>query len=784
MKKLITTIWLLFVVAISIAQELPSKSEIISSMRLVNEHWISTHPDPGHRGWDRAVYFTGNQDFYKVYPYYQYLDYSYQWAEKHNWNIDAGIYSTNADQQCAGQLYIDLYRLDPQAEKIEDIKGSIDNMIFWNNTDAWWWIDALYMAMPSFTKLGVMMQDEAYFDQMYKLYTNTKYERGLYNEEIGLWYRDEGFKPPYVTPNGKDSYWARGNGWVFGAHVRVLQELPDDQKNRKEYEETFQAMAEALRLRQREDGFWNVSLEDPEDYGGPETSGTSFFTYGMAWGINNGLLDSATYMPAIIKAWNALNSTAVHEDGFLGYVQGVGVGPSSAQPVTYESTTDYGVGAFLLAGTELVKMANGTMPDTPNLWVTDVNVLSVRQLAVSFNLPIDEQSLVVSNFEITPEVSITSVELGDESNTIVLTMNSLENGRYQLKISESIMSQDGHSLEGVISKDFYYSSVKVVEYSGYEPGTSNIPENTLDFDLGTRWSSNGSGEYIVFDLGQLRLVQSVSIAFFRGDARNTYFDLSTSDDGVTFTEVYTGQSSGDGLDLETFDFDNVNARFVKYTGYGNSQSTWNSITEVSIEYSEPIIDDARLQVIEMDGLTIQDFHPDTLSYTIELEVGTAVVPQITAVPAYSSSVVEVSAADSLPGKTTITVTAADNTTVLVYEVAFLVKLSDDSLLNDLMIDGETVADFDPNVFSYQVVLEGIEIPAVTAFANYTGADVEVIQADKIPGVAMVHVTSESGLFSSSYSINFDTELINALNERSEKLEIFPNPVAHEIHLKY
>jgi rhamnogalacturonyl hydrolase YesR len=136
-----------------------------------------------------------------------------------------------------------------------------------------------------------------------------------------------------------------------------LQELPANDPHRHEYLVTFQNMAAALKKVQRPDGFWNVSLADPNDFAGPEASGTAFFTYGMAWGINNGYLDGATYRPVVAKAWNGMVTAAVHPDGFLGYIQGVGREPASSQPVTYDTTSDFGVGAFLLAGSELSKLS-------------------------------------------------------------------------------------------------------------------------------------------------------------------------------------------------------------------------------------------------------------------------------------------------------------------------------------------------------------------------------------------------------------------------------------------
>ncbi|MDP4271746.1 MAG: glycoside hydrolase family 88 protein, partial [Bacteroidota bacterium] len=340
MKRLYSFIGALLLSASLLAQTLPSKQEIISSMKSVNNYWIEQNTDPGNNQWARAVYFTGNMDFYKIYPKDTYLNYSTLWANNNSWALNGGTSTRSADNQICGQTYIDLYNLDPlkPASKISSIKTSVDNMVNSTTINDWWWIDALNMAMPVFTRLGVMYNNTGYFNKMYDLYSYTKVTLGLYNSAKGLWYRDASFKPPYKTTNGYESYWARGNGWVLSAHARVLQMLTLTDPHRTEYIETFQNMAAALKDRQRSDGFWNVSLDDPNEYGGPETSGTAMFTYGMAWGINNGLLDSATYYPVVVKAWNALTSVAVQSNGFLGYVQGVGSSPASSQPVTVSST--------------------------------------------------------------------------------------------------------------------------------------------------------------------------------------------------------------------------------------------------------------------------------------------------------------------------------------------------------------------------------------------------------------------------------------------------------------
>jgi rhamnogalacturonyl hydrolase YesR len=176
----------------------------------------------------------------------------------------------------------------------------------------------------------------------------------------GLWWRDKDFVPPYREPNGEDCYWSRGNGRVVVALVRTLDLLPVNSPYRAEYTTMLQTMAGALRKVQRADGFWNVSLHDPTHFGGKEASGTAMFVAAMAWGVRQGVLPRETYLPVVARGWNALATEALHPDGFLGYVQGTGKEPKDGQPVTYTSKpdfTDYGLGAFLLAGTEVIRLA-------------------------------------------------------------------------------------------------------------------------------------------------------------------------------------------------------------------------------------------------------------------------------------------------------------------------------------------------------------------------------------------------------------------------------------------
>ena len=354
------------------SQALPERKDVLQSMVKVNDYFMEKYADfskPSYTDavrpsniWTRSVYYEGLLALHQIHPQEKYYHYTLDWAKFHQWGLRNGNTSRNADDQCCGQIYIDLYKMAPDPEKIRNIKACMDMLVHTPQTNDWSWIDALQMGMPILAKLGELTGDKRYFDKMYQMYSFTRNNHGtsgLYNPKEGLWWRDAGFLPPYKEPNGRNCYWSRGNGWVYAALVRVLEATPADETHRAEYIADFLSMSEALKNCQRDDGFWNVSLHDPNHFGGKETTGTSLFVYGMAWGINNGVLDKETYLPVVLKAWNALVKDAVHPNGFLGWVQGTGKEPKDGQPVTRDQVPnfeDYGAGCFLLGASEIYKL--------------------------------------------------------------------------------------------------------------------------------------------------------------------------------------------------------------------------------------------------------------------------------------------------------------------------------------------------------------------------------------------------------------------------------------------
>lgn len=377
MKRLLISLVALMSLATTLqAEELPSREERLEVTRRVNEYLMTRrYADPTavmpyysrnkvyeSNIWTRAVYYEGLMALYSIYPDNRYYDNAVRWADFHKWGMRRDDTTTrNADNYCCSQTYIDLYRLEPRPERLRKTIALCDMLVNTPQVDDWTWIDAIQMGMPVLVKLGTLKGDARYYEKAYAMYAwaRNTLAGGLYNAKEGLWWRDKDFVPPYKEPNGEDCYWSRGNGWVVAALVRVLEELPEDAAHRDLYIEDLKTMCKALKGCQRKDGFWNVSLHDETNFGGKELTGTALFVYGMAWGINNGLLDRDEYLPVVTKAWNAMTTEAVHPNGFLGYVQGTGKEPKDGQPVTYDSKPDfedYGTGCFLLAGVEVYKL--------------------------------------------------------------------------------------------------------------------------------------------------------------------------------------------------------------------------------------------------------------------------------------------------------------------------------------------------------------------------------------------------------------------------------------------
>jgi len=205
------------------------------------------------------------------------------------------------------------------------------------------------MGPTVWSKMASVTGEKKYRDFMYKEFkATTDY---LYDKEDSLYYRDSRY---FVMKEANDAkvFWGRGNGWVMAGLPIIIRELPKKYVHRDYFVNIYKEMAAKILSLQSADGFWHASLLDPDSYPNPEMSATAFFVYSMAWGINNGYLKKELYLPAVVKGWKSMVSS-VWPDGKVGFIQPIGADPKS---VTREMTEVYGVGGFLMAGTEITRL--------------------------------------------------------------------------------------------------------------------------------------------------------------------------------------------------------------------------------------------------------------------------------------------------------------------------------------------------------------------------------------------------------------------------------------------
>ena len=260
-----------------------------------------------------------------------------------------------ADWQICFQVYIDLYKQEHRAERIERALEVMCYQASTPETDYWWWADALYMGLPIFSKLYTVTHDQKLLDKQYECFKWT--DELLFDKEAQLYYRDGKYVYPKVKTacNDGKSFWARGAGWVLAGLAKVLQDLPKDSKYYPFYLDRFKQLSAGVARSQQPEGYWTRSILCPDDAPGYETSGTAFFTYGILWGVNNGILPAKQYQPTIDKAWEYLSTVALQPDGSIGYVQPIGEKPDPTKTVNTQSQAPFGTGAWLLAACEYYK---------------------------------------------------------------------------------------------------------------------------------------------------------------------------------------------------------------------------------------------------------------------------------------------------------------------------------------------------------------------------------------------------------------------------------------------
>ncbi len=362
--------------------------DAISANARLTADWMTANPKKhNQRDWTYGAFYAGIAALGLSDPTLPYLGQIRDLGRTNGWALLSRTY--HADDHCIGQSWLEVAAFDNNPASVARIRQTYDYILAnphkgpldFTKKDSqkrWSWCDALFMSPTVLIKLYGITGDTRYLEFMDNEYrATTDY---LYSKEHHLFFRDSTYFTK-KTKNGKPIFWCRGNGWVFGSLPIILRDLPNDWPSRPFYVALFKEMAASIKQAQGADGAWRPSLLDPADPDLQEMSGTSFFTFGFLWGINNGLLDRAAYLPCVEKAWKTITKN-ISAEGRLGWTQPIGAGPAS---YTEDSHEVYAVGAYLCAAMELRKLVVADT-HTSRKTVDIVNPLSLYRAAEAISL--------------------------------------------------------------------------------------------------------------------------------------------------------------------------------------------------------------------------------------------------------------------------------------------------------------------------------------------------------------------------------------------------------------
>lgn len=336
------------------------KRKNIETKMLLVAKWQLANPKHQLYDWTNGAFYAGVFAAYETTKSPELMTAMMEMGEKNGWK--PGPRFDHADDIVINQTYLDLYRikkdkkmLQPTIDAAERLKKETGREVERHGI-TWWWCDAIFMAPPTLARLARITGDNSYLDLNDRFFQET-YDR-LYDKQEKLYARDASYLinekgEGKREANGKKIFWSRGNGWVAGGLARLLKELPKNHSKRDFYLRQYREILDRIVTLQQPDGLWRSSLLDPDSYPGGEASGTGFYLYAMAWGVNNKLLPRDKFVPVIRKGWPALNSL-VHPNGKVGWTQPIGADPR--RNFNADSWEVYGAGAFLLAGSEIAKL--------------------------------------------------------------------------------------------------------------------------------------------------------------------------------------------------------------------------------------------------------------------------------------------------------------------------------------------------------------------------------------------------------------------------------------------
>ena len=388
LKTLLTGLIFLCCFQMHAQDNIYSKPFIQSIISKVN-NWQYANPwKETDDNWIRGTYYTGIMACYQSTGDQKLFEQCNAWGEKLNWQIPVlkpDHRASGVNLLTCGQTWLESYMIQKKKYKINpiiahlenpEIRNPVSNPLYWYFEGGRRYVDGLFTGPPALAMLHKITGEQKYLEWMDACFWDVY--GALYDYEESLFYRDIRFRKGYYgevdknhtkpdnvawedarrsyvyqeTKQGKKVIWARGNGWAFAGIARILKYIPKDHANYERYKKVFSVMAEELKKRQQPDGFWYPNLADPKDHGVHESSCTGFFTYGLTWGINNGILSKEEYLPVVKASWAGLVSV-VSDEGKVQWGQLVGASP---YVVLQKDSHEYVTGMFLLAASEMYKL--------------------------------------------------------------------------------------------------------------------------------------------------------------------------------------------------------------------------------------------------------------------------------------------------------------------------------------------------------------------------------------------------------------------------------------------
>ncbi len=378
--------------------------------------------------WVAATFYVGAARLARISDQPLTLRFLTATAEHYNYSMRgarSGRTLLNADDVAIGDLYAELYARRRQEGVLMPLQQRLDYSVPHLTRKAtatdplvWWWCDALFMAPPVLARASALTGDPKYMRAMDAEWRRT--DALLWSPEHRLYYRDARFKDRRAA-NGQPMMWSRGNGWVLAGLARTIEAMPATFEGRDFYVTRFRELAARIVDLQQADGLWRASLLDPSAFPEAETSGSALLTYGMAWGLNHGLLPRARYQAAVTRGWAALNRHVL-PSGLIGAAQKTGDQPVATRA---DEVGLYATGGYLLAGSEVARLGGRTrsLPEAEPTRDADAVILATTPqppAPVTVNTP-EERARRTAEMQATQALAYDPAALGRPSMIEPLT---------------------------------------------------------------------------------------------------------------------------------------------------------------------------------------------------------------------------------------------------------------------------------------------------------------------------------------------------------------------------